>query len=345
MLLALAGVLTQVAYPVTSGAVRDGCTVLAVLLFAASAVCHAVGGRGGRWAAGMLALTAGGGLVVELLGTSTGLPFGHYAYAAGRLGPELAGVPLLIGPAWTMGAYPAWCVASALLGPRRRVTVVLTAAWGLACWDLYLDPQMVADGRWNWPHPDPALPGVPGVPLSNYAGWLLVAVLMAAALAALDRLLTARVGSDALPQAVYCWTWLGSALAQAVFLDLPFSAAYGLLGMGALGVPLLVRAAVSGGPRRPACRGATGRVWPPGTAAAGTIAGWLRRSRSRASGPPGTRLGRCWHCSWSSWACCFPAASGCRLHWPSRRVTRWRVTSSSPPGPVRPSRRSPCPPT
>ncbi len=242
IVLAMAGALSQICYPLTAGGARDGCTGAAVLLFAAACVAHATASRGARWAAAMLVLTAGGGLLVELLGTSTGLPFGAYAYAAGQLGPELAGVPLLIGPAWTMGAYPAWGVATVLVGRERPAAAVPLAAWGLASWDLYLDPQMVADGRWRWIHPTPALPGVPGVPLSNYAGWLVVALVLAVALAALDPLRTGPgSSSDGLPQAIYCWTWLGSALAQAVFLHLPTSAGYGFVGMGVLGVGVLVK--------------------------------------------------------------------------------------------------------
>lgn len=241
-LLAAAGVLAQICYPLTSGAARDDLTVAAVALFAAACTVHAVASRGAAWAAAMVLVTTGGGLAVELVGTATGFPFGEYAYAAGRLGPELAGVPLLIGPAWTMGAYPAWCAATAVVGPARRRAVVPLAACGLAGWDLYLDPQMVADGRWTWAHPQPALPGVHAVPLTNYLGWLLVALVMAAGIAAAQRLTTrSGVPSDALPRALFCWTWLGSALAHAVFLGLPVSAGYGFVGMGVLGVALLWR--------------------------------------------------------------------------------------------------------
>jgi putative membrane protein len=40
---------------------------------------------------------------------------------------------------------------------------------------------------------------------------------------------------------MFLWTWLGSALAHAVFLGLPYSAGYGSVVLGVLGVPLLVR--------------------------------------------------------------------------------------------------------
>ena len=234
--LAVAAVGTQISYPLTHGAVRDGVSVAVVLLWAASCAVHAAATRGKWWMTALLVVTAGGGLLVEILGTATGVPFGSYTYASGRLGPELAGVPLIIGAAWTAGAYPAWCAAERLAQRRRGVRVVL-AAVGLAAWDLYLDPQMVADGRWHWAPGSTALPGLAGIPLSNYLSWFLSALVMALALSVLPR--PARAHSDVVPIGLYLWTWLGSGLAHVAFLGLPVSAAYGFLAMGVLGVPLL----------------------------------------------------------------------------------------------------------
>lgn len=242
------GVAAQIVYPLTAGTMRDLVTIAVVVLLAGACVAHAAATRGARWAAGLVLITAGGGLLVEFVGTITGFPFGSYLYTAdGALGPELGAVPLLIGPAWTFGSYPAWCAAQALIGPGRATATVLVAAWGLASWDLYLDPQMVADGRWVWLNPGPGLPGVPEVPLSNYAGWLVVALVFGLSLSALDRARrTPPPRHDTLPLVLFCWTWLGSALAHAVFLGLPASAFYGLVGMGLVGAPLLVRMALTG---------------------------------------------------------------------------------------------------
>lgn len=231
-----AAIAVQITYPLTTGSTRDVVSVVVVLLLAAASVVHAATVRGARWAAGLVVVTAGGGFAVELLGTATGFPFGAYTYAQGRLGPAVAGVPLLIAVAWTAGAYPAWCAAQRVTS--SRVGRLVLAAVGLAAWDLYLDPQMVADGRWTWVRQDAGLPGVPAVPVGNYLGWLGVALVMAALLS----LLPALPGSsrrDGLPLVLFGWTWLGSGLAQAVFLGLPASAAYGLVGMGVAGVPLL----------------------------------------------------------------------------------------------------------
>jgi putative membrane protein len=175
---------------------------------------------------------------------ATGYPFGAYAYSD-ALGPRLAGVPLVIPLAWTWMAWPAWLVSGRLAGghPVARVAV---AGWALAAWDLFLDPQMVTEGYWHWRHPSPALPGVPDVPVTNFAAWFAVGtVLMALLLAFGGRAARACRRVDAPMLALYLWTYAASVLAHAVFLDLPASAAWGALGMGLVAVPLAV-----GFPRR-----------------------------------------------------------------------------------------------
>ncbi len=122
----------------------------------------------------------------------------------------------------------------------RRAGLFVVGAVG---WDLFLDPQMVADGQWTWAVTDAGLPGLPEIPVTNYLGWALVAVVMAVVLTLLDRVLPPpRDPSVAVPVAVFGWTWLGSALAHAVFLGLPASAIWGFCGLGLLGIPLCRRA-------------------------------------------------------------------------------------------------------
>jgi uncharacterized membrane protein len=114
-------------------------------------------------------VVAVGTAVVERVGTATGFPFGHYRYT-GRLQPTVAGVPVGVPLAWWAMALPAREAAHAALGPRstplRRI--VLGAA-GLAAWDLFLDPQMTTEGFWRWT----AGGRYRGIPLGNFAGWLL----------------------------------------------------------------------------------------------------------------------------------------------------------------------------
>lgn len=228
----------QIAYPLVSGSARDLLTVLIVLCFAAAALAHAVYTR----AAGLrvLLVTAVPGLLAELLGVHAGVPFGSYRYGD-SLGVRLWGVPLVIALAWTMFAWPAAVVARRLVRPFWGR--VLVGAWGLASWDLFLDPQMVAAGHWSWRFPAPHLPGVDTVPLTNYAGWLFVACVVSALL---QLVLRGRPdGDDRWMYALFLWTWLSSAFALALFLNLPSAAAWGLLGMGVIGVPLAYRLAAT----------------------------------------------------------------------------------------------------
>ena len=104
---------------------------------------------------------------------ATGFPFGTVRVRR-RARPALLGVPLVIPLAWTWMAWPAWLAAGRL---HRAPGWRRIARWprvGLAAWDLFLDPQMVAEGYWHWVDPAPALPGVAGVPVGNYLGWLAV---------------------------------------------------------------------------------------------------------------------------------------------------------------------------
>jgi uncharacterized membrane protein len=229
-------VLVQIGYPLTSGRVRAALTVATVVLGYLLSVSHAVLRRSGL----VLVLTATlGGFAVEAIGVATGFPFGHYDYS-GQLGPKVLGVPLIIPLAWTWMAWPAW-LAALRITSRRGAQIALAAA-GLAAWDLFLDPQMVAEGYWTWHSPTPALPGVPGVPIGNYLGWLGFALVLMTALvwAGGERIREPQPG-DAPVLALWLWTYASSVLAHAVFLGLPASAAWGGVLMGAVVLPLVPR--------------------------------------------------------------------------------------------------------
>ncbi|MEU3456430.1 carotenoid biosynthesis protein [Micromonospora sp. NPDC006766] len=239
-------VLAQICYPLTAGTTRAGLTTATVVLGCLLSVTHALLTRGTRTALALVAVATGGGFAVEALGVATGFPFGSYDYS-GQLGPKLAGVPLIIPLAWTWMAWPAWLTAVRLtatpaVGARRRhAGRIALAAVGLAAWDLFLDPQMVAEGYWRWRDAAPALPGLPGVPASNYLGWLLFAVVLAAALRPLAGPAVDRTDRRDAPMfALYLWTYAASVLAHAVFLRLPASAVWGGIGMAVAAAPLAV---------------------------------------------------------------------------------------------------------
>jgi putative membrane protein len=229
-------IVVQAGYPLTHGTARAGLVVATVVVGFAASVGHALATRGARTAAALIAVTCVGGLAVELLGVHTGFPFGRYRYS-GALGPRLSRVPVIIPLAWTWMAWPAWLAATRLARPLA-VRIPL-AGLALASWDLFLDPQMAAEGYWRWRHP---APGIAGVPYSNYLGWLAVATLMMAVLAgaAGRRAHVSDRGADAPMSALYLWTYLSSVLAHAVFLHLPVSAVAGAIGMGLVAVPLAV---------------------------------------------------------------------------------------------------------
>jgi putative membrane protein len=220
----------QIAYPLVHGAVRDHLSVLIVVLLAGTCITHAALTRGPRTALLLLLVTAVPGYAVEVLAVHTGVPFGSYRYAT-TLGTRLLGVPLVIGLAWTMLAWLAALSARRLVSGRAARVVV--GAWALASADLFLDPQQVAAGHWTWLHPAPHLPGVPGVPLTDYAGWLAVAFVLSAAVQAI-----ASDGDDALMVALYLWLYVGWVVALGVFLGLGAAAGWGALGMGIVAVPL-----------------------------------------------------------------------------------------------------------
>jgi uncharacterized membrane protein len=234
----------QIAYPLVSGDTRATLVVVTVLLGWALSVGHALVTRGWRFAAILVAVSTGGGLAVEAIGVHTGFPFGAYAYGD-ALGPKLFGVPLVIALAWTWMAWPAWVVAAKLTG--HAIARIGLAGLGLAAWDLFLDPQLVRERYWRWLHPSPSLPGVAEVPVSNYLGWLAVALVMMTLLAVATTAVTTPIvtaaggGRDAPMLALYLWTYYSSVLAHAVFLRLPASALWGGIGMGLVAVPLTAR--------------------------------------------------------------------------------------------------------
>ncbi len=131
---------------------------------------------GRRWGSPRGVAAAGATAVLataaEQLGTRTGRPFGRYDYT-GALRPQVAGVPVLVPMAWFAMSVPARETAHAALGSRStRTTRLLAGAATLTAWDLFLDPQMVGEGYWQWTRRG----AYRGIPLSNYVGWFVTSL-------------------------------------------------------------------------------------------------------------------------------------------------------------------------
>ena len=141
----VAALLLQMAYPLLSGEALRVVTIATVYFGAAAMFVHARLSFGWKYFRRYLAITLLFAYFIELLGVNTGWPFGTYEYDP-SLGPQLLGIPLVVPFAWAMMAHPLLLVA-------RRMTKTWTFLYGgfaLMAWDLFLDPQMVGDGRWKW---------------------------------------------------------------------------------------------------------------------------------------------------------------------------------------------------
>ncbi len=152
---------------------------LIVALLAVASVSFTATGPGWPRALGAAAAAFALGLAAEWAGTRTGFPFGGYRYT-GLLRPAAGTVPLVVPLAWAGMGLPGYAVGTSIA--RGRAGRIAAGAVALTAWDLFLDPQMIRNGFWQWAHPGP----YQGVPLSNFAGWLLVA---AAAMTVFDVLL------------------------------------------------------------------------------------------------------------------------------------------------------------
>ena len=117
---------------------------------------------------------------IEAIGVATGLPYGPFYYGD-ALGPRLAGIvpyllPLSYAPLVVGAVAVAW-------GTRLRLLHVVHATLLLVWIDAVLDPGAASLGFWVWPQGGVYY----GVPLSNYAGWMLSGALAIALLLAIGR--------------------------------------------------------------------------------------------------------------------------------------------------------------
>lgn len=153
-------------------------------------------------------------LSMELLGTSTGFPFGPYSYTS-FLGFKVAGlVPYSIPLSWFYMGFTSFLLANAIVaGSRLSQRTGWSLALGvyfLTVWDLSLDPAMASQRLpihfWIWHQAGPYF----GMPISNLVGWSLTGLVYMG----LSRLLW-RANLDA--RSIAVWFPFGVYAANTVF--------------------------------------------------------------------------------------------------------------------------------
>ncbi|MBM0744247.1 carotenoid biosynthesis protein [Phormidium sp. CLA17] len=112
----------------------------------------------------------------ELLGTSTGFPFGHYSYLSG-LGYKIAGlVPFTIPLSWFYLGFSTYVLARSGLeakginGWGAKIGGIAIGAILLTAWDFVLDPAMSQAAYPFWEFQD--VGEFFGMPYRNITGWL-----------------------------------------------------------------------------------------------------------------------------------------------------------------------------
>lgn len=160
---------------------------------------------------------------VEVVGVLTGVPYGEFVYGV-SLGPMFAGVPLALPVFFIPLVINAYLLCVLLLDERassRYVRLVVVTA-AVVAMDIVLDPGAVALGFWSFESG-----GFYDVPASNYAGWMLSAVVTVVLLdfffdrdALLDRLESCEFMLDDMVSFVILWggvnLWFGNAIPAAV---------------------------------------------------------------------------------------------------------------------------------
>lgn len=146
--------------------------IVSGFLAASVAWIHYVGTRPGILSIGVVLLLATG---AELLGTTTGFPFGAYGYGS-TLGPKVMNeVPIVIPLSWFLMLYASLAVAARMRTGRLQTAGI--AALGLVAWDVLMDPAMsAAFPFWSWHEGGEYY----GMPLVNWFGWLLTGLVLAA---------------------------------------------------------------------------------------------------------------------------------------------------------------------
>ena len=133
-----------------------------------------------------LVITSMIGFLAEVLGTSSGFPFGKYYYTD-FLGEKVLGVPIVVPLVWFVIAYLSFSIARSAFREGARgnpvqnstiFTIALLSAFGAVAWDSMIDPMFSSYGYWVWTGQFLPLPKLDGIPLTNFVGWFVLVALM-----------------------------------------------------------------------------------------------------------------------------------------------------------------------
>jgi putative membrane protein len=219
----VAALFLQITYPLLSCEALRVVTIATVYFGAAAMFVHARLAYGWKYIRRYVLISLPFAFFIELIGENTGWPFGTYSYDA-SLGPQLLGIPIVVPFAWAMMAHPLLIVA-------RRMSKTWTFLYGgfaLMAWDLFLDPQMVGDGRWKWEVTGSHVPFQPNIPLSNMFGWLLAGIALMAILNFFLPKEQRKYGSSLIAVDIFlAWSWFGGIISNLFFFNRPGVALFG----------------------------------------------------------------------------------------------------------------------
>jgi putative membrane protein len=124
------------------------------------------------------------GICIEIIGTSTGILFGNYAYG-NTLGAKVLNVPIVIGINWFVVMF---CCGSAMhmmmytLAKKidadqlikkpilKTISVIVDGATLALIFDWLMEPVAIRLGYWSWG-------GTGEIPIFNYACWFIFSML------------------------------------------------------------------------------------------------------------------------------------------------------------------------
>lgn len=155
-------------------------------------VVHAAWYLGTKEAIVFALFTSAFSLGYEFLGLESGFLFGgDYAYAEGRLGNLIFGVPVLVPAFWCIFSYTAYCVTNALHLWKGKdlpsiekdelksvVKLIFQDSIVIVSIDVLLDPLFVHEGFWTW-----SVEGAYyGIPIGNFLGWAVMGIIISTVL-------------------------------------------------------------------------------------------------------------------------------------------------------------------